>query len=122
LGAEGVGDALVRGVGLPIDAVGVDLEEDRDAVVGADNLCHQAIFMDHASGAVAPPHAEVVQVGDAIGQRAKRRGLVQGAVRPVRVVEVPYSRSTIIRCRWFQIKVRSSSSRWQRTRGCAGVL
>ncbi|MCW2935111.1 MAG: hypothetical protein JWM19_6073 [Actinomycetia bacterium] len=28
----------------------------------------------------------VVQVGDAIWQRAKRRGLVQGAVRPVRVV------------------------------------
>jgi len=31
------------------------------------------------------PEAEVVQVGDAIGQRAKRRGLVQGAVWPVRV-------------------------------------
>ena len=28
--------------------------------VGADNLCHQAIFMNHASGAVAPPDAEVV--------------------------------------------------------------
>src|SRR5260370_26843023 len=45
--------------------------------------------MDHAStGAVAPPEAEVVQVGDIIWQRAERRGLVQGAVRPVRVVEV----------------------------------
>src|SRR5437867_4418340 len=44
--------------------------------------------MDHASGAVAPPDAEVVQVGDAIRQRAEWRGLVQGAVWPVRVVEV----------------------------------
>ena len=44
--------------------------------------------MNHASGAVAPPDAEVVQVGDGIWQRAQRRGLVQGAVRPVRVVEV----------------------------------
>ena len=56
--------------------------------VGADNLCHQAIFMNHASGAVASPEAKVVQVGDAIWQRAQRRGLVQGAVRPVGVVEV----------------------------------
>jgi TOTE conflict system primase-like protein len=44
--------------------------------------------MDHASGAVAPSDAEVVQVGDAIRQRAERRGLVQRAVRPVRVAEV----------------------------------
>jgi hypothetical protein len=40
------------------------------------------------SGAVAPPDAEVVQVGDAIRQRAEWRGLAQGAVWPVRVVEV----------------------------------
>jgi hypothetical protein len=39
-------------------------------------------------GAIAPPNAEVVQVGDAIGQRAKRRGLVQSAVRQVGVSEV----------------------------------
>ena len=52
------------------------------------NLCHQAIFMDHASGAVASPDAESVQVGDAIWQRAEGRGLVQCAVRPVRVVEI----------------------------------
>src|SRR5450759_5111240 len=44
--------------------------------------------MNHASSAVAAKDAEVVQVGDAIRQRAKRRGLVQGAVWPVRVVEV----------------------------------
>jgi hypothetical protein len=30
--------------------------------------------MNHASGAVAPPDAEVVQACDAIGQRAERRG------------------------------------------------
>jgi hypothetical protein len=33
--AEGVGDALVGGGGLAVDAVGVDLEQDRDAVPGA---------------------------------------------------------------------------------------
>jgi len=36
--------------------------------------------MNDASGAVAPTEAEVVQAGDAICQRAVRRGLVQGAV------------------------------------------
>jgi len=54
--------------------------------MGAENLCHQAILMDHAPDAVAPPDADVVQVGDIIWQRAQRRGLVQGAVWPVRVV------------------------------------
>jgi mannose-6-phosphate isomerase-like protein (cupin superfamily) len=28
--------------------------------VGAENLCHQAIFMNHAAGAVTPPDAEAV--------------------------------------------------------------
>jgi hypothetical protein len=31
--------------------------------VGAENLCHQVIFVDHASGAVTPPDAEVVLWG-----------------------------------------------------------
>jgi len=35
LGAEGVVDALVGGVGLAVDAVGVDLGQDGDAVTGA---------------------------------------------------------------------------------------
>jgi hypothetical protein len=56
--------------------------------VGAGNLCQQAILIDHASDAVAPPDADVVQVGDIIWQRAQRRGLVQGAVSPMRVVEI----------------------------------
>ena len=38
--------------------------------------------MNHATGAVTPEDADVVQVGDAIWQRAQRRGLVQCAVRP----------------------------------------
>ena len=50
------------------------VERDRRAwqaceVVGAENLCHHAVFMNHATGAVAAPEAEVVQVGDAIWQR-----------------------------------------------------
>jgi hypothetical protein len=40
--------------------------------VGAENLCHQSIFMNHATSAVAPPDAELVQVGDAIWQPAER--------------------------------------------------
>ena len=57
-------------------------------VMGAENLRHQAIFVNHTPDAIAPPDAEVVRVGDAIWQRAERRCLVQGAVRPVGVVEV----------------------------------
>jgi hypothetical protein len=34
-GAEGVGNPPVGGIGLPVDAVGVDLEQDGDAVPGA---------------------------------------------------------------------------------------
>ena len=33
--AKGVGDALVGGVGLAVDAVSVDLQQDGDAVAGA---------------------------------------------------------------------------------------
>ena len=56
--------------------------------VGAENLRHQAVFVNHALGAIAPPDAEVVQVGDAIWRGAERRCLVQGAVRPVGVAVV----------------------------------
>jgi hypothetical protein len=38
-------------------------------VVGADNLCHQAVFVDDATYAVVPPDPEMIQVGDAIWQR-----------------------------------------------------
>jgi hypothetical protein len=41
--------------------------------------------MNHASGTVTPLDPELIQVGDAIGQRAQRRGLVQGPVRAVPV-------------------------------------
>jgi hypothetical protein len=39
--------------------------------------------MDHATSAVASPDTEMVQVGEAVWQRAERRSLVQCAVRPV---------------------------------------
>jgi hypothetical protein len=48
--------------------------------VGAENLRHQAILVNHASGAVAAPDPELIQIGDAVGQRAQWRGLVEGAV------------------------------------------
>jgi len=44
--------------------------------------------MNNASSTVAPLDPELIQVGDVVGQRAQRRGLVQGSVRPVGVVEV----------------------------------
>jgi hypothetical protein len=54
--------------------------------VGAENLCHQAIFVDDATRAVIPLDLEMIQVGDAFWQRPQWRGLVQGTVRPVGVV------------------------------------
>jgi hypothetical protein len=36
---EGVGHALVGGVGLPVGAVGADLEQDGNAVPGGGDLC-----------------------------------------------------------------------------------
>jgi hypothetical protein len=39
-------------------------------------------------GAVTPPDPELIQVGDAAGQRAQGRGLLEGAVRPVGAIEV----------------------------------
>jgi len=56
--------------------------------VGAENLCHQAILMNHAAGAVTSLNPEPVKAGDVVGEPAQRRGLLQGAVRPVGVVEV----------------------------------
>ena len=44
--------------------------------------------MNHAADAVTPLNAEQVKVGDVVGQPTQRRGLLQGAVRPVGVVEV----------------------------------
>ena len=62
--------------------------------------------MDDATGAVMSPDPEMIQVGDAVWQRPQWRGLVQGAVRAVEGAlskSFSYSRSTIIRWRWFQI-------------------
>ena len=42
--------------------------------------------MNHAPGAVTPLDPEMVQVGEAVGQRTERRGLAEGAVGPVGVV------------------------------------
>lgn len=70
--------------------------------MGADNLCHQVIFVQDATSAVTSLDPEMIQVSNAVGQRAERRGLVQGAVRPVGV-----------RGLLHQIRVRSGSSRRQ---------
>ena len=44
--------------------------------------------MDDATCVVVPPDPEVIEVGDAIWQGPQWSGLVQGAVRPVGVVEI----------------------------------
>jgi hypothetical protein len=36
--------------------------------VGAENLCDQAIFVNHAPGAIAPLDPELIQIRDAAGQ------------------------------------------------------
>ena len=43
-------------------------------VAGAEKLCQQAIFMNHATSAVAPLDPNLIEVGDAIGKRAQQRG------------------------------------------------
>jgi hypothetical protein len=58
------------------------------APAGAENLCHQVIFVEDAASAVTPPDPGMIQISNAVGQGAERRGLVQGAVRPARVAEV----------------------------------
>jgi hypothetical protein len=87
--------------------------------VGAENLCHHAIFVDDTTCAVVAPDPEMIQVGDAIWQGPQWRGLVQGAVRRCELQESSYSRSTVIRWRWFQIRGRSSSSRQYPPRSAA---
>jgi hypothetical protein len=39
----------------------------RPRPVGAENLCHQAIFMNHAPCAVTPLDPELIQVCNAVG-------------------------------------------------------
>ncbi len=41
--------------------------DSRSPLVGAENLCHQAIFVDDATHAVMPPDPEMIQVGAACG-------------------------------------------------------
>ena len=73
--------------GVPLDGVqgrGDQLVQD----VGAENLCHQAIFLNQASGAVTPLNPELIQVSDTIGQRAQRRRLAEGSAGTVSVAGV----------------------------------
>jgi hypothetical protein len=44
--------------------------------------------MNHPSSAVTPLDPDLIQVGDVIGERAERGVLLQGGVRPVRVLEI----------------------------------
>jgi hypothetical protein len=43
-----------------------DFGQRTPGAVGAENLCHEAIFVDDATRAVMPPDPEMIQVGDVI--------------------------------------------------------
>jgi hypothetical protein len=94
VGLPGVGEPVQEAdEGLPGGLAGLASIDEcpavpADGVVRAENLYHQVIFMNHAPGAVTPPDPEQIQTGDAVGQRAQGRGLLEGSVRPVGVVEV----------------------------------
>jgi hypothetical protein len=47
----------------------------------AENLCHRAIFVNQASGAVTPEDADVVQVGDAMPDANEREAADAGPQR-----------------------------------------
>ena len=72
----------------PAVSTTVDLVARRVPSCGCRKPIQQAIFVDHTSGTVAPLDPELIQVGDAIGQPAQRRGMAQDSVRPVPIVEV----------------------------------
>jgi hypothetical protein len=84
--------------------------------VGAENLCHQAILVDHASGTVAPLDPGLIQVVTPSG--SGRSGAAWFRVRCGRCLlqKSSYSRSTIIRCREFHTRVRGRSRPGQRAR------
>jgi hypothetical protein len=71
------------------------------------------IFVEDAASAVTPLDAEMIQISNAGGQRAERRGLVQRAVRPVRVIEVLVLAQHDHQVAMVPDQVRSSSSRRQ---------
>ncbi len=55
---------------------------------GCRNSCDQAISVSHAAGAVLPLDPELIQAGEAAGERAPWPCLVHGRLGPVGVAEV----------------------------------
>jgi hypothetical protein len=41
---------------------------DTGQILGAENLRHQAIFVNHAPGAIAPLDPELIRIRDAVGE------------------------------------------------------
>ena len=58
-----------------------------DDLEGAENLCDLVVLVQEASGEVASADAEGLEVDDVVGQAPGQRGLAEGAVRAVLVVE-----------------------------------
>ena len=54
---------------------------------GAENLCDLLIFVQQSAGAVNSTDAERIEVDYVIRQLSQRRGLIQGVMRLVAVVE-----------------------------------
>ena len=73
LAAERVGDALAGGISLPVDAVGVDLEQDRDAVPGAAD--------DLGRGTPEFSHSDTAACRRSYGRRGRPGGGLAVSVR-----------------------------------------
>jgi hypothetical protein len=74
------------------------------------------VFVQDASEAIAssdPEPGYLVWFGDQDGQWVQGSGVREALVRSVAVVEAFEFVRACSRCRWFQIRVRSSSSRRQ---------
>jgi hypothetical protein len=54
---------------------------------GADYLCDLPILVEQPSGAVTPSDPEFLEIDHVVGPRTHRRGLTEGSVRAMAVVE-----------------------------------
>ena len=78
LGAEGIGDALVGGTVLAVDAVGVDLEQHRDAVPGAaGDYSH-----GHAASSQLACPTWTARAGTGVAVKASLRGRLRNTALP----------------------------------------
>jgi hypothetical protein len=59
---------VVTGLGMRRALAAGERTGDDRLPLGAESLCHQAKFVNHASGAITPLDPELIQFRDAVGQ------------------------------------------------------